>query len=1202
MNKVLALVFAFFLISSLKAQTFTQTNNGNATTCAGTFVDAGGANGNYADGDTTVYTICPDVNTQLKVVFSQLALGPGDQLEVFYGTAPVGTAAATLNSTFTPPISLISSFTVDTTGCFTFRFTSDANVNDSGWVAAISCVAPCQQVVADIYNTIPDTIQTGFADICLNDTVSFFGTATFPENNTYYSQTIASSTFDWMYLGGDTFASGQSAVVPFDSIAGYTVQLVVTDSNGCLSNNVMEIPVRVATDPDFTGTQPETPSICFGESIDLYGVVTPTNWTNADPSNVAGTTYLPDGSGASYTSTLTFNNFQNGATLNNIGQFQQFWMNMEHSYLGDLHIVLSCPNGNSAIIKDFANGGGNTFLGEACDNTTLTPGIGYNYFFPSTGAVNNSLGVEGAGACAICIPYNDPCSLFGNPQDVLPSATYATVQPLTNLVGCPLNGTWSLSITDNLLIDNGFIFAWGLDFDPSLYPPNIFSYTPGIDSVYWNITPDVIANNGDTITVKPNYFDSTYSYTFTAIDSFGCSHDTTVDFYVKSPCEPSCLVSNTTSTGMYQAACPGDSSGYVWVKPDVTAAPGPFDVYWVDNNNDTIGMNISFMGADTLFNIPDGLYTARVISNYGCEVVRNRLVTAVPPMVLSSSAVNGISCAGAFCDGSATVNAVLGTSPYTYLWENGLQTQTGGQLCGGQNLVQVTDARGCIDTLAINVPTPDSISVITVGDTLICQSNSTPIGVIANGGTPPYQYSWNYGLNPVPNPLVGPYTTTQYSVSVTDANNCPFASDVVLVKVRNPLTSFTAPLDTVCSYDVSTLAVFVQGGDSTYTYNWSNGAGTDSAVQVSPNVPTLYTVTVNDGCGTPSIVDSVFVQVGGYGPLTVKVVNDTICRGEVAYLSAQGVGGDGQYTYTWSTFGEGQLHAVTPDQTEHYFVTVRDNCNTPVGVGVKTIAIGNWDNLSYYVEEDTLCAPGPFKMKFNSMPPGVQLDMSFGESTNSVVSPYDTFNVDLLKFGCHDVRIRVKTVHGCVNDKVLPCGIYVKPVTLPDFTYSAVNPEIQEPAVQFESLTTNMRKYTWTIDGKEVNANIGFYHTFADTGLHPVKLGIVNLDGCYSEVTKDVLVRLESTVFVPNSFSPNNDGLNDLFGIVGEGVEDNFKMEIYDRWGKLIFSTVNPKEYWDGNYKGSGEKVTPGSYIYSISYTGRNGKVIQKTGDVNVIR
>jgi gliding motility-associated-like protein len=88
------------------------------------------------------------------------------------------------------------------------------------------------------------------------------------------------------------------------------------------------------------------------------------------------------------------------------------------------------------------------------------------------------------------------------------------------------------------------------------------------------------------------------------------------------------------------------------------------------------------------------------------------------------------------------------------------------------------------------------------------------------------------------------------------------------------------------------------------------------------------------------------------------------------------------------------------------------------------------------------------------------------------------------------------------------------------------------------------------------------------------------------------------SIYIPNTFTPNGDGLNDTFGVAGEAIQD-FDMKIFNRWGQLIYETTNANERWDGTFLG--QKVPSGTYVYKVSASSPSGKRQNKEGSVNVI-
>jgi gliding motility-associated-like protein len=86
-------------------------------------------------------------------------------------------------------------------------------------------------------------------------------------------------------------------------------------------------------------------------------------------------------------------------------------------------------------------------------------------------------------------------------------------------------------------------------------------------------------------------------------------------------------------------------------------------------------------------------------------------------------------------------------------------------------------------------------------------------------------------------------------------------------------------------------------------------------------------------------------------------------------------------------------------------------------------------------------------------------------------------------------------------------------------------------------------------------------------------------------------------MYIPSAFTPNGDGLNDQFGVKGEGVTD-FRIRVYDRWGEVIFESDNAQLQWDGSYKG--QPVQEGTYVYQVSAKGLDRR--NATGSVTLIR
>jgi hypothetical protein len=166
---------------------------------------------------------------------------------------------------------------------------------------------------------------------------------------------------------------------------------------------------------------------------------------------------------ASYVSTLDFIGFPAGATLTDPNKLLKVCVNMEHSWLRDLQMELVTPTGAVFILDKWYDRTTvqEVFLGNANDddgNATPVPGVGMEYCWTPNALVKMIDDANG-----VCAPTQN---IGGNAT--LPAGDYKPSSPWAALVGTPLNGTWSMRVTDLWAIDNGFMFKWSIQFDPSL--------------------------------------------------------------------------------------------------------------------------------------------------------------------------------------------------------------------------------------------------------------------------------------------------------------------------------------------------------------------------------------------------------------------------------------------------------------------------------------------------------------------------------------------------------------------------------------------------------------------------------------------------------------------------------------------------------------------------------------------------------------
>jgi len=142
--------------------------------------------------------------------------------------------------------------------------------------------------------------------------------------------------------------------------------------------------------------------------------------------------------------------------------------------------------------------------------------------------------------------------------------------------------------------------------------------------------------------------------------------------------------------------------------------------------------------------------------------------------------------------------------------------------------------------------------------------------------------------------------------------------------------------------------------------------------------------------------------------------------------------------------------------------------------------------------------------------------------------------------------------------------------------------------------------YLWhTGDGNTIVDSNSFSHIYNKDNFYDIELEVLNGDGCKADITKRVMILAEEHLYVPNVFTPNNDGMNETFHISHSNVHQ-FTMYIYNRWGEKIFTSNNPDIEWDGSFQGV--KCSEGVYFYILTYRTLQGHLRDKKGTVTLLR
>ncbi len=356
----------------------------------------------------------------------------------------------------------------------------------------------------------------------------------------------------------------------------------------------------------------------------------------------------------------------------------------------------------------------------------------------------------------------------------------------------------------------------------------------------------------------------------------------------------------------------------------VTGGTTPYLYAWSNGSN-----------SEDINNLSPGNYGVHITDFYGCETNANGSITQPETIVISGLSQN-VNCYGGN-NGSLDVSVSGGVQPYSYLWNNGQQTQVINTLVAGSYALVVTDNNGCTAGWIKEITEPQPLTIQgTIADATCSASNGT-IRTLLTGGTPPYSYAWSNGTSGMN--ALGLESGT-YILTVEDNNNCQLQYTGIVGSIDNLLSELIVK-DARCFGEASGMAqVFVANGNPPYTYDWSNGDGDAIAEDLEAGD---YSVLISDlfGCSSSysfniNQPDSFFVEINASD--YVNGYNLSGNQSEDGWLAANTFGGTEPYSYLWST-GDTTL-TINGLSSGIYTIIVEDNNGCVVNGSYRLIEPG----------------------------------------------------------------------------------------------------------------------------------------------------------------------------------------------------------------------------------------------------------------------
>lgn len=496
------------------------------------------------------------------------------------------------------------------------------------------------------------------------------------------------------------------------------------------------------------------------------------------------------------------------------------------------------------------------------------------------------------------------------------------------------------------------------------------------------------------------------------------------------------------------------------------------------------------------------------------------------------------------------------------------------------NLLYVC-GNGFVSSYTISSPPPLSMSISKTPACSGCNGTATTILSGCGNKYSTYSYQWSDGQ------------TTQFAsglcpgtYTVTVSTNCEILlkDTVTIIASSNPgINAITQQVNENCyGQSIGSASVSASGGSGNYAYSWQPiGDTVPSITNLSAGTYTLI-VTDTDGCGN---IETVNITQPSQLFTTITSFPDSCYGQNIASAAVSATGGTIPYKYIWNPGGitnakdSGLITgSYTVNVTDSNGCTISDTVTIPPPPPPINISIDSLMNVSCYGIND-----GYSKVTVSGGSPGYYYSWNPPEGMTNQAKTLAAGTYTLLVTDYHrcsaSINITITQPSQLSVNGTSPIKIY----SGQDTTISA-------------SATGGILPYTFTWIGLGNGSNIQVSPLSTTT----YTVQVTDSNGCSATALITVIIeQLADNIFIPNAFSPNGDGQNDVLLAKGNNLAA-FYMAIYDRWGNKVFESNNINNGWDGSY--NGKPMETGTYTYYANGSFTDGKPFNKKGNITLVR
>lgn len=1160
----------------------------NPTTCAGnpitltasgmsTYTWAPATGLNVTTGATVIAT--PTATTTYVVTGSNACITEKDTVIVTVTPGPVLTVTPSAPSICSGgSVNLVAS---GSTGSYTWSPGTGLNVTTGSSVTA----NPASTATYTVSSTVGGCTGTKPVTVTVVTTPTINITPNAPSicsGNSVPLTASGAASYSWSPFTGLSATTGATVTANPTVTTTYTVN----GANGACPGKADSVTVTVNTTPTLS-IAPSAPTICPGGSVNLIvaGGGTGANYTWTPATNLSATT--GDTVVANPASTITYT-VTGTSAAGCPGNSPSVTVTVAASL--NLGVTPASPNiciGDSTLLN--ATGAAAYSWKPAtglsctnCPNPTAKPGTTTTYTLIGTsGSCSDSLtnvtvtvnpalpiSITLTGIAAAICP-SDSMGMIGN------GATSYSWAPSTGLNCTTCDTVWAkpTSTTTYTLTGSNGSCQNSVTQVITVYPVPVINVTPGSGTICQGDTISLIASGLTTYNWAPDSELNTQTgpiviasptasvtYTVTGKGTGGCKAMDSVAISVNP--KPNVVITATSST-----TCSGTSTALT--------ASGANTYSW----SPSTGLTQTTGDTTTATITKTTTYTIIGISALGCSDTVTFTVKVNPLPTINVTTLPGTICPG-------DTMQLIGAGAVTYTWgpAGNITSLTGDTTYAYPDttssfFVTGKDSNGCMytDTFAVTVKN------ITVNARAIkkalCIGDSTAIN--ASGAT---NYTWSpaAGLSSTTGATVmaTPTATTTYVVVGTQGQHCIDSATVIVTVNPLPVVKVSANDSSICSGSGS--AILTATGASKYVWSPTTGltTSTGSPVTATPTGSTIYTVTGTDSKGCKDTASISITVLPTPTTAITSSAGDTICPGASTTLSASGA-----TSYAWSTGSNASSINVSPATNTTY---------TVIGTSAKctdtaTITIDVY-NLQLTVSSASVCVGRP--------------DTLLASATGGK-SPYSYVWSSGLGTGAGPKIITVSAsgsyvctvTDGCNTTVNATATVTALPSPIPAFVESPKS-ILGGEYVSFENANSGATSWYWTFGEGGSSVDSFPLYQYNVPGTYIVTLVVNNQFGC-ADTARDTVLVTEG-IYVPNVFTPNGDGQNDVFHVTAGGLK-TYGIEIYNRWGERVFMADSPNIDWDGNSP-AGVAESDGIYYYELKATDYANKNYDMKGYIQLIR